>query len=270
MNLKIVNIYNQVSELLKVGKVDDAHCLIESTDFAISKNNIVEYLRAVCNQKIGNIEIAIKQYTNILDRDPSFVVVVERLLELNKASYSIGELKYFYELILSVKPDNKNMRSFIEEHSKIIPCFNTEPNLQKMKKSPHILSTKELQKENKYLSELVKELEANGERYKKEKNSKNERKITPIILPDVDAESDNPQNKFIEEHGKDISTNNGNSNRKRVNVETLTIANLYIKQGYYKEALDILYKLEKQSGNKNREKIIEAIDEVNELIENKK
>ena len=247
--------------------------LIEEIKTKVDKNNLIEYLRAVCNQEIGNIEIAIIQFTHILDRDPSFIKIPEILIKLNKGFYSIGELKYFYELILAVKPGNKNMRLFVEKHHKLHSIFNSEPNLSEIKKQPYSQSIKELKKENKYLIELVKELKINGQKYKSDNENDFEEKPRnmPAIMPDVDAESIHKQsNKFIEKFGNNFSKNNYNIKEKNVNVETLTIAKLYIKQGYYKEALDILFKLKEQDENKNRDKILETIDEVKELVQDKR
>jgi tetratricopeptide (TPR) repeat protein len=282
MNLKIEKIYNEVSELFAEGKYQDAYNKIESVDVKLQGNNVIEYLRAVCNQEVGNIAIAIKQFTQVLDKDPTFIKIAETLIDLNKSSYSIGELKYFYELILSIKPNNQQMHAFVGKHHNVPSQFYPEPNIQKMKKVIHSLPIKKSNGKNRYINPLIRELELNAEKYKndiKNNGEKKSKKDKPVIMPDFDAESTQKQNKKISDKLKDNSSkkknynkdkednkkNKGNGNNRVINVETLTIARLYIKQGYYKEALDILFKIKKQDGS-NNEKILETIKEVKKLI----
>ena len=286
MNLKIEKIYNEVSELFAEGKYQDAYNKIESVDVKLQGNNVIEYLRAVCNQEVGNIAIAIKQFTQVLDKDPTFIKIAETLIDLSKSSYSIGELKYFYELILSIKPNNQQMHAFVGKHHNVPSQFYPEPNIQKMKKVIHSLPIKKSNGKNRYINPLIRELELNAEKYKndiKNNGEKKSKKDKPVIMPDFDAESTQKQNKKISDKLKDNSSkkknynkdkednkkNKGNGNNRVINVETLTIARLYIKQGYYKEALDILFKIKKQDGG-NNEKIFETIKEVKKLIEQEK
>lgn len=282
MNLKIEKIYNEVSKLLKERKYKDAHNKIESVDKKLMGNNIVEYLRAVCNQEVGNVETAIKQLTQILDKDPTFIIAAEILISLNKSFYSIGELKYFYELILAVKPNNNKMQAFVRKYHNVPSIFNPEPNIQKMKKEIRSRSNRKSNGNGKYLNPLIKELKLNAERYKneiKDKTEKKSQKGKPAIMPDVDAESIQKQSKKIVDKSKSKSSKKENAEESQkekkdneknndlvINVETLTIARLYIKQGYYKEALDILLKLEKRDGGSNK-KILETIKEVKKLIQ---
>ncbi|MDA3871805.1 MAG: hypothetical protein PF551_05585 [Candidatus Marinimicrobia bacterium] len=286
MNLKIEKIYNEVSKLFEEGKYQDAHNKIESVDVELQGNNIIEYLRAVCNQEVGNLAIAIKQFTQVIDKDPTFIKIAETLINLNKSSYSIGELKYFYELILAIKPNNQQMHAFVEKHHNVPSQFDPEPNTQKMEKIIHLRSIKESNRKGKYINPLIRELELNAEKYKndiKNNGGKKSKKDKPVIMPDFDAESTQKQNKKIvdklvnnsskkknyNKDKEDNKENKGNENNRVINVETLTIARLYIKQGYYKEALDILFKIKKQDGD-NNEKIFETIKEVKKLIKQEK
>lgn len=281
MNSKIEKVYNEVSKLLKERKYKDAHKKIESVDTELLENNIIEYLRAICNQEIGNVEIAIKQFTKILDKDPTFIKAAEILVNLNKSSYSIGELKYFYELISAVKSNNK-MRAFIRKYRNVPSEFNPEPNIQKMTKNIRSRSPKKLNGNNKNLNPLIKELKLNAEKYKNEIKNNTEKKSPKsklAIMPDADAESNKKKSKKIvdkseskfskKENDKGGKKDNKENIDLAINVETLTIARLYIKQGYYNEALDILLKLKKRDGVNNK-KILETIEEVKKLIQTEK
>ncbi len=196
MNSKIEKIYNEVSKLLKERKYKDAHNKIESVDAELMENNIVKYLSAICNQEVGNVKTAIKQFTQILDKDPTFIKAAEILINLNKSSYSISELKYFYELILAVKPNNNKMHAFVRKYHKVPSDFNPEPNIQKMKKAIRSGSNKRSNGESKYLNPLIKELKLNAEKYKDEiKNGteKKSQKGKPAIMPDTDVKSTTAQ-----------------------------------------------------------------------------
>lgn len=262
MNFQIANIYNEVAELLSEGRCKKAQQKIESVSPELQTNTIIEYIRAVCNKEVGNKKLAIKQLTYLIDKDPGFVSAVELILALNKSSYLIGELKYFYELILFVKPENIEMWNFVEKYKDVESIFNKKPNFNEFSKRESEIQKLEEKKEIKSINALVTQIHKNknnlksgsGELPKKNTN----RKSIAIMLDEEREKNKNPNTRS--KKNKTVY----NINNRIAEIETLTIAKLYIKQGFYKEALDILYKIKKRDNGKN---VSETIDEVKKLIQ---
>ncbi|MEA1986058.1 MAG: hypothetical protein U9N76_01045 [Candidatus Marinimicrobia bacterium] len=262
LNFQIANIYNEVAELLSEGRCKKAQQKIESVSPELQTNTIIEYIRAVCNKEVGNTKLAIKQLTYLIDKDPGFVSAVELILALNKSSYLIGELKYFYELILFVKPENIEMWNFVEKYKDVESIFNKKPNFNEFSKRESEIQKLEEKKEIKSINALVTQIHKNknnlksgsGELPKKNTN----RKSIAIMLDEEREKNKNPNTRS--KKNKTVY----NINNRIAEIETLTIAKLYIKQGFYKEALDILYKIKKRDNGKN---VSETIDEVKKLIQ---
>lgn len=180
--------------------------------------------------KQKNIFKAIHCFTKTLQVDPTFVMTAEKLIELNVDNYSVGEMKYLYQIILRYKPGDEEMYQFMEKFA--------EENVITDLSSPDVglddMSVESLPgTDNKdYIEHLIHEMDAQEEELPEEH--------IETVVANLPQAIPLPKRKPAK-NGKHAN------NEPAYKIETLTMARLYIRQGLYEQAKNILLKLQKRN-----------------------
>lgn len=180
--------------------------------------------------KQKNIFKAIHCFTKTLQIDPSFVKTAEKLLELNVNNYSVGEMKYLYQIILRYKPGDEEMYRFMEKFaSESVVTDLSSPDVGLDDMSMESLPGAD----NKdYIEHLIHEMDAQEEELPEER--------VETVMADLPRSIPLPKRKPAK-NGKHTN------NEPAYKIETLTMARLYIRQGLYEQAKNILEKLKKRN-----------------------
>lgn len=245
------------------------------------------YVLAVCYHEKEDYFEAIKNYTLTLEKDPEFIEAAKMLLELNKDNYSVSELKYLYTLICNYQDGQQEMQQFLRKFEDApLKSELSIPEAPKTIENPEELPGTN---DNEYIRHLLQEMEKPEE---SEKSAKDEEAYTSINLHDeklpfpgesIEEKKEPEQNEAKEpekDSGKEAfftldfqppakqplppQNNVKPSPVNNYGIETMTMAQLYIRQGLYEHALQILLKL--QERDPDAERVKAEIERVNKLI----
>lgn len=245
------------------------------------------YVLAVCYHEKEDYFEAIKNYTLTLKKDPEFIEAAKMLLELNKDNYSVPELKYLYTLICNYQDGQQEMQQFLHKFEDApLKSELSIPEAPKTIENPEELPGTS---DNEYIRHLLQEMEKPEET---EKNVKNEETLTSISLREeklpFPGESIEGEKEAVLNESKDAVKNSSGeafftldfqppakqapppqnnvkpSSVNNYGIETMTMAQLYIRQGLYEHALQILLKL--QERNPEDERVKDEIERVNKLM----
>ncbi len=201
---------------------------------------LIWFIMGLYYQRKQDIFNAIDSFTRALRYDPSFVSAAEMLLKLNKDNYSVSELKYLYLVITAYKKGSPEMHQFLRKFKDTLANAQlTVPNLGQDELSADNLPGVD---DNKYIQHLIKNMD-NPEQAQKEITSPAKKELS--IIPEKDYRP--PRNKAPEP-----VINNTTTNKNNYGIETMTMAQLYIRQGLYEQALDILFKLQQRDPSSER------------------
>lgn len=245
--MKDLNLYQSGQAILEHLKRDEGSIAFDKAKALASENPkspLILFALAKCYEAKKDTYHAIEAYTNVLKYDPSFISAAEKLIELNKDNYSLGELKYIYTLIVAQKEGTEEMYRFLDEFK------NTE-----IKKKLSITKTQQSDneapraKDNNYIKHLITQM-----------HSEEARGDTCAIPSPITPPPQQP--KIVEQPDIERLTN------QSYGIETLTMAKLYIRQGLYEQAMGILLKLLKREPE--AEDIQIEIDNLQILMREKK
>lgn len=212
------------------------------------------FTMGLCYHQKEDIFHAIECFTKALRFDPGFISAAEMLLKLNKDNYSLGELKYIYSLIIAYKDGTDEMYQFVQKFVDVpIDPNLTVPNFgqDEMKKAALPRTDN-----NTYIQHLINEMDKPLEPIRPEIPPRKE----IAIIPEQEFSPPPKRTIPVQDNKKDSSTKYG--------IETMTMAKLYVRQGLYRQALNILSKL--QERDPGSELIREEIKKVQQLINDSK
>jgi tetratricopeptide (TPR) repeat protein len=253
------------------------------------RHALSHFVLACCQREQRSYIDAIRNCSKALRMDPSFIAAAEMLLELNKDNYSVGELKYLYSLISAYKDTTPEMQQFLRKF-KDIP-MNAQLTLPEPEKVPEKAENLPGSSDNEYIRHLINEMDetefrqeieavrekATTDSHEREEalsfpgesiKDGEERVSTPVpaAQPEektepairLDFQPPVKQNPVRQLNNKTATANN-------YGIETMTMAQLYIRQGLYEHAMQILLKLkEKDPGS---ERIQKEMDRVKKLMD---
>jgi tetratricopeptide (TPR) repeat protein len=213
-------------------------------------NALICYVTGLCYRRTRDVFKTIEYLTLTLRNDPSFTSAAEMLLELNKDNYTVGELKYLYEIIANYKEADPEMLRFLQKF-KDVPV---KPDLTIPERPAEQVATASFTgiDDNAYIQHLINEMDK-PEVKSLPTEEKPEKVPTPAYRP--------PRQKIPVASQNNIKNGNGSA----YGIETMTMAQLYIRQGLYDNAMDILLKLQKR--DPLSERIKNEIKRLNGLIE---
>ncbi|MCD6337635.1 MAG: tetratricopeptide repeat protein [Candidatus Marinimicrobia bacterium] len=252
-----INYYEDNQSVLKHLEKNETNVALEKAKLLLKKypkEALIWFSMGLCYYQKDDIFKAIESFTRSLNLDPSFISAAEMLLKLNKDNYSLGELKYIYSLIVSYKKGTEEMYNFIQKFKDIA----MNPKLSIPDIGQDKLKTEDLPgiDNNAYIQHLITEMD------------KPEQK-TQSTIPHRKEISIIPEQQFVSPPKKKIPVqNNKNDQNIRYGIETLTMAKLYIRQGLFEQAMNILLKL--QQRDPGSELVNAEIDHVKQLIKNEK
>ncbi|MDD3715708.1 MAG: hypothetical protein PHX07_06340 [Candidatus Marinimicrobia bacterium] len=265
---------------------------------------LVHYVMALCLHQKGDIPGTLRHLAAVLQRDPSFVSAAELLLELNKDNYSIGELKYLYSLIAAHKAvpaeGQQYLRKFpdvalktdlsVPENGKsneVAP--ETLPGSDDDAYIRHLLDEMEHSEKTEISqtqaeAETVTTIEIGEDAPPLPGESITDKKTSAPAFSEITVpapKEDTPEEKAPAPVTREIpdaqpgiyqaprkqappQNNKPGAAAASYSVETLTMAQLYMRQGLYEYALDILLKLQKR--DPGSERIRQEIDRVKQLM----
>ncbi len=204
---------------------------------------VIWFIMGLYYQRKQDIFNAIDSFTRTLRYDPSFVSAAEMLLKLNKDNYSVSELKYLYMIITTYKAGSQEMHQFLRKFKNTPANAQlTVPNLGQDELSADNLPGID---DNEYIQHLIKNMD-NPEQTQEEVASPVKKELS--IIPEKDYHP--PRSKAPEP----VINNNTTTNKNNYGIETMTMAQLYIRQGLYEQALDILFKLQQRDPSSERVK----------------
>lgn len=245
------------------------------------------YILAACYQERKDYIKAIGNYTLALRKDPEFVEAAKILLELNKDNYSVGELKYLYMLISKYQGLDPEMQQFLRKfrntHPKADLSVPETPGIE------DISGTLPGTSDNDYIRHLLDEMEqpealfeANMQEEAVASISLHDEKL-PFPGESIEDKEEihtagNPVAAAPENSGtlkaldfqpppKQMPPQQNNIKSGPLNgygIETMTMAQLYIRQGLYENAMQILLKL--QQRDPESERVKNEIERVKECM----
>lgn len=262
---------------------------------------LAHYVMALCLHQNGDIPGTLRHLAAVLQRDPSFVSAAELLLELNKDNYSIGELKYLYSLIAAHKAVPPEGLHYLRKFPDV--ALKTDLSIPETGKSPEAApETLPGSDDDVYIRHLLDEMEHSEKTEMPQAEAEamttieisedapplpgesitDKEKAVPLFTEettetpkdktqDVKAPSPTPREVPAAQTGiyqpprkQTPPQNNKPGPAASYSVETLTMAQLYIRQGLYKYALDILLKLQKR--DPASERIRQEIERVKQYM----
>jgi tetratricopeptide (TPR) repeat protein len=206
------------------------------------------YLAGRCYEQKKDIFHSIESYTRCIRTDPAFLSAAEKLLELNKDNYSVGELKYLYSLIVNHKEGGGEMYRFLRKFSDAPP----EPQLTVPDLSQDELAADELPgtDDNAYIQHLIRGMD----KLDRQPGAAPEAHPAEAKTP-PETESALPADYQPPPKQPPPPKNNDKPVRIRsYGIETMTMARMYIRQGLYDNAMDILLKLQEKDPGSERVK----------------
>lgn len=245
--MKDLNLYQNgqaIFEHLKRHEIDSAFQKAKSLGQEHPKSPLVLFALAKCYEEKEDTFHAIEAYTHVLKYDPSFVSAAEKLVELNKDNYSLGELKYLYTLIVSHKEGTEEMYRFLDQFKKTE--MKSKLSISKFSQDPKESS------DNVYIKHLIDQMHNN-------QNDSTMGDVCSIPGP-ITPPPQQPKEDVFPDVERLTNTSYG--------IETLTMAKLYIRQGLYEQAMGILLKLLKR--DPNAEDVQIEIDNLQILMREKK
>jgi tetratricopeptide (TPR) repeat protein len=190
------------------------------------------FMMGLCCRRKQDIICAIRHFTLTLRADPSFISAAEILIDLNKDNYSVGELKYLYGIVMQYKKADAGMQQFLHQFADVpLRSDLSVPDKRQEEKLPAELPGVD---DNAYIQHLITEMEKTPD--------------VPASLPETPA-ADVPETAYRPPRPKapaPPASDKRNGTGPGYGIETMTMAQLYIRQGLYENALDILVKLQKR------------------------
>lgn len=252
-----LNYYENNQSVLKHLEKNETNVALEKAKLLLDKypeDALAWFSMGLCYYQKEDIFQAIDSFTRALYFDPSFISAAEMLLKLNKDNYSLGELKYIYSLIIAYKDGSDEMYNFIQKFESAAMNSNLSiPNLGQDKLKAEDLPGID---DNTYIQHLINGMDKPEEPVQEGIPKRKEISIVP-------------EQQFIPPPKKKIPVqNNKNDQSTRYGIETLTMAKLYIRQGLYEQAMNILLKL--QQRNPSSELVNTEIERVKQLMMDEK
>ncbi|MDZ7820369.1 MAG: hypothetical protein U5N26_00360 [Candidatus Marinimicrobia bacterium] len=264
--MEILSFYEQSQSVLTYLEKDEtepAYSTCKNMLKAFPGSALVWYLLGCYYEKKKDIFHSIDSYTRALHTDPTFLAAAEKLLALNKDNYSVGELKYLYTLILDHKKGSEEMRRFLQKFKKVpMDAELTVPDLGQDQLSANDLPGMD---DDAYIRHLIRGMDRIEEKSRStpagqgppeqasgggEKGT--EEKAIPVDFRPPPKQTPAPQN------------NDTPVKPASYGIETMTMARMYIRQGLYENAIDILLKLQKRDPSSERVK--KELERVKQLI----
>lgn len=264
--MEILNFYEKSRTALAhldKNETEAAYKVIKKLLTAFQGKALIWYLMGRYYEQKKDIFHSIDSYTRALHTDPAFLSAAEKLLQLNKDNYSVGELKYLYSLITVYKKGSEEMYQFLQKFKNTpINADLTVPDLDQDRLSADELPGMD---DDAYIQHLIRGMDKIEEdRAKKTAQEPPEKKDIPSEKKDQ-AGTGIPED--FQPPPKQAPPPNNNEKLSRLSsygIETMTMAQMYIRQGLYENAMEILLKLQKR--NPSSERIENEISRVRELI----
>jgi len=266
---------------------------------------LAHFVMARCLREQGDIPGTLRYLAAVIRLDPGFASAAELLLELNKDSYSIGELKDLYRLTAAHKPPAPEVREFLRKFRDV--PFKTELSIPEADKKSETAAEKlPGPDDDTYIGLLIDQMDRPEAEDKADLQTDSKNVSTIEIVEDTlplpgesisDKESDSPSplkksypqaeaeqaapaaGASAPQESYPLKTNTFQPPRKQAppqnnskqspvsssyGIETLTMAQLYVRQGLYDYALDILLKLQKR--DPGSERIRQEIERVKQCM----
>ncbi|MBW6457690.1 MAG: hypothetical protein K0B52_00860 [FCB group bacterium] len=255
--MKKITFYEKCQTILghlEKNENDIAYVKAEELHDIFPASALTNFIMGLCCQRRQEIIEAIRYFTMTLRYDPSFVSAAEMLVKLNKDNYSVGEMKYLYGIITQFKKADDEMLQFLHKFIEVplIPNLSV-PDRRKEEALPETLPGID---DNAYIQHLITEMDRPREQAPKVPEPAPAAK--PASVPETGYRPPRPKVPASPANDKKNGMGPG------YGIETMTMAQLYIRQGLYENALDILIKLQKR--DPLSERIRNEIDRVQKLI----
>lgn len=118
---RIHDIYTSVSNLLEKGLAKQGLSLLKTVSPSLQNHPIIQYLKGVCQQEIGDYDSAENYFRTVIHNDPTFLSAVEALLYMPDNSLTQGEEAYLCELVAMLKPESPSLTEIRESLQNVIP-----------------------------------------------------------------------------------------------------------------------------------------------------
>lgn len=285
------NLHAEVIAYLEKGMPEKAKNKLNELPVNDADNLFVEYMYGICEQELGNIERAVKRFKYVVKHDPAFVQAAEALAFIGDDLLTIGEKKYIYKIITAHKPDQQSKTEFILEHAKVsdeLILSAAEKPIQTMEEfisetvsetepaaiAPNPDETPVLTADataSDAAEEVFGEEEIDIEILTAEDAAilpKEQAEATQFVpesivepFPETPAKSAEPapvSTKTATEPKEALPVpppsprKRSKSQQKVASYETYTMATVYIEQGFYQQALEILEKLLEKGEDKEK------------------